>query len=126
MSSGHGARGTCGRVFVVLSGPGEVAVDVALIALQGEGWLRHLTAAVVDPAVTGSADTVFDFEFEIGRQSAAPDRKRVGLEQRFGSDFADEVSIFDAPVFRIGVPIGESFTVEDRDESGRVCSGRYG
>ena len=112
--------------FVVLSGPCEVAVDIALIALQGEGRLRHLAAAVVNPAVTGSADTVFDFEFKIGRKSATPDRERVGLEQRFGSDLADEGSIFDAPVFRIGVPIGESFTVEDRDKSGRVCSGRYG
>ena len=92
--------------FVVLSSPGEVAVDVALIALQGEGWLRHLAAAVIDPAVAGSADTVFDFEFEIGRQSAAPDRERVGLEQCFGSDLADEVSVFDAPVFWIGLPIG--------------------
>ncbi len=112
--------------FVVLSGPGEVAVNVALIAFQGEGWLRHLTAAVVDPAVASSADTVFDFEFEVGRQSAAPDRKRVGLEKRFGSDLADEASVFDAPVFRIGFPMGEGFTVEDRHKSGRVCSGGFG
>jgi hypothetical protein len=111
--------------FVVLSSPGEVAVDVALIALQGKGWLRHLTAAVVDTAVAGSADTVFDFEFKIGRQSTAPDRERVGLEQCFGSDFADEVSVVDAPVFWVGIPIGEGFTVKDRDKSGRVCSGGF-
>ena len=50
--------------------------------------------------------------------AAAPDDKRVPLDDRRGSDFADETAVLDAPILWIAVPAGEGLAVEDRGKAG--------
>ena len=96
-------------LFVVVAVVPLAAVEIELITLHrelvfGRHRIGHDDAAIVDAAVARFGDAIVELQLEVGRRAAAPDDERVALDDRRGSDLADEHAVLCAPVRRCSLP----------------------
>ena len=99
------------------AGVGLARLEVGLIPAD-DPFIDFL-AAVLNAGIAAD-DLEFQAEFEVIHGAVPPNQERVSLRGILGRGFAGDRAILDGPEFRISIPAGKIFPVEDRLKAGIV------